>query len=522
MSWKQIRAGAELARAGKTAEAVALIEEACKKLPSDPRAWVQLGLAQLEAQLPEAAQESLEKALALSPAHPPSLYYLVLAHSDQDNQSAAAAVLKQLAEVSPHNQALPTLRALLCLQRGEIDQALLHLEIPPCPTSPVWNRPELCSFGPLTSRLAVEIERWLLPLEIPLLQRSCPLGEPPAEPPRAPDQLGPDRVRSALFGMLGGIAAGAATGAALRFLLVLLLGSDFEFTVGVGWTEPIVWMGSLLGVGGAAWGFLSPSLPWHFRAYLAKFKGERLLEKALGEDSTHQRRQYFMLGIQEKRRVLMLDPSLLRSHYGLGEALLFCASSLRDNRYLAEAEQCFLHSWRQDGENPYLNYYLARCCQLQGKVQAALAYYTKAIAKFSKLSEAHFGLGQCQLLLGDNAQARSWFKRALGSELQLARDRLHDLAHAYGEGLLSRRLPWPMLPDEEPQPLEEKEPGATGVDLPLEEEATAASSDTETTENEPLEGQPQNSPCGVTEIPETCGTLRLTTENTESTEVQGN
>lgn len=453
MSWKKIRAGVGLLRAGKNAEALRVLEQAAAEMPNDPRSFVQLGLARLETEQPLQALESLQQALTLHPNHPPALYYLCLCHLDLDDLEQAARVLGKLEACSPENQALPTLRTLLCLRRGEVDQALTHLEIPPCPPSPIWKRPELSSFGPLVSRLSLEVEEWLLPLEIPRLRRSQAAKEAPAEPegviPKAQD-----KTRSGVFGFLVGFLVGLVIAIGMRILMRLVFGPELDF-------DPmtsaffLLLMVLFVSLSGALWGMITGNLHHHTQAYMAQLKGYRLLDRSIKAGAPVQREQLFMLAIQNMRRVLQLDDSLLRSHYGLGEALLFTSSSLRQpeisDRFLPEAEAQFLESWRQDGENPYLNYYLGRSCQLQGKLEAAIEYYQRAISKFSKLSEGHFGLGQCHVMMGDRAEARKWLSRALGSELQLARDRLQDLGHCYSEGMLGRRPAMPAMPPPEPE-----------------------------------------------------------------------
>jgi tetratricopeptide (TPR) repeat protein len=424
------------------------VEGAAVSKPT-PQAACQSALQLLAESKAEQAAAVLEASLGENGSHAPSYNYLALAYLDLQQLDDARRALDGLTKHCPTNQALPTLECLYCLKRGLVDQALDWLEVAPRPVSPLHRRPELWAFPPLSSRLAAELESWLLPIESPALSAEPALTEPPEfVDPVVDERPSPSRVWSSSFGMALGMVIGAGIGFGLR--LFIMKQTEMDVWDAGELPDPMAIFACLIGLAGAAWGFLRPGLPQEIRAQRKQSQGYSLLDRALRCHQAQQRQQYFWLAIQAMRQVPELNSEALRSFYSLGEALLIAAASQPKSdttpEYLEEARRCFLTSWAQDGENPYLNYYLARTHQLQGKVVAAVTYYERAVAKFDKLSEAHYGLGQCYLLLGNQAEAQKWFARALGTELQLGRDRLVDLSEAQIQGKLNARQPLPAVP----------------------------------------------------------------------------
>ena len=370
-------------REGQLPESVAALRQASERMPGETRAWIQLGVSLLENEQAEQAREVFRKALELAPGNQGALVYLALCASDLKNDGEFAEIFEQ---VSPANQILPTLKALHLLRSGQALAGLEVLEIPPAPASPPWRRPELSASGPFVSRLLLEAERYLLPVEIPMLERSKALdtAPPPEEPPPA---------------------------------VSLTRGCQ-------GWME--------------------------------KQRGSRALEKAIFCRYGDLRAQLFWKAIEHMRRARQLDPNLFRCHYNLGEAILFAYSRTDMSRgELLEALDCFLRSWHHEGPNPYLHYYLGKCHQYLGRVEAAVTYYNRAIERFTKLPEVHYGLAQCHLLLGDAVQARRWLLRVTSADLQMSRDRLLELSLRLHEGAVPEGPPLP-LPTLPPEP--EKEP----------------------------------------------------------------
>lgn len=422
------------------------------RVPS-PQDICQQALEQLQENRSEKAAELLETALTLDPNHAPALNFLTLAYCDLEQMDRAEATLQRLVSACPTNKAIPTLKCLCYLKQSQLDFAIAALELPPHFPSPLERRPELWAFPPLSGRLALEVESWLLPLEIPQLHAHAALQQAP-DMTSEDDGPDPNRIPATLLGLTIGSLLGLLIGFALIFYMRRQLDIDVMDVDGL--PNPAMLATSIFGLAGASWGFLRPRLVGQYRAQLKQRQGYSLLDKAMRTRNENQRQQLFWLAISAMREVPSLDSQALRSYYTLGESLLIAAASCPQStdspKYLQEAENCFLKSWAQDGENPYLNYYLGRSCQLQGKIEAAATYYERAIEKFDKLSEGHYALGQCQLLLGDRPKALYWFQRALGTELQLARDRLIDLSETFLQGKLAHKPAMPARPL--PEPLE--------------------------------------------------------------------
>ena len=124
-------------------------------------------------------------------------------------------------------------------------------------------------------------------------------------------------------------------------------------------------------------------------------------------------------------------------------------------------------------------FYLAYVQHLLGRPKLAIQYYQAATQKFEKLPEAHYGEGQCHLLLGDASTARKLFLKAVNSDLALARERLDLFARLLAEnGPEYFQEPLPEMPPEPPT-----EPEAAPVDS----RESAESETVEKSESEPSE-----------------------------------
>ena len=378
-----------MVRAGETDKALALLEQAARSMPREPRAWLQLGLAQIEAEQHELALETLGQMLKLAPGHPGGLLYSALASLELDQQDQVDEWLARLRKVCPGNQILPSFQALVCLRRAQPDGAAAALELPPLKQSPVWSRPELLPAGPFIGRLLAAVERWLLPFEVPELDATSALQDPPPLPD--PDPM------------------------------------------------------------------LGPQVMEQFQAWFWQGRGMRSLEQSFGGTPAH-RSQSLDRSITSLQKANLLFGQLFRGRYNLGEALLYSVVAARSSHQLSppvsldtttsqlhEALACFEASWAQDGPNPYLFYYLARSSFMLGRLDAAREYFERATKLFAKLSEAHYGLGQCAVLQGDFKTARLWLCKAAFCDLQAARERLFELGYRVANGELTTLPPLPEL-----------------------------------------------------------------------------
>jgi tetratricopeptide (TPR) repeat protein len=413
MSWSLVNKGVGLLRQGDLPAALDCLERAAAARPHEPRIWLQLGQARLENDEYEPAVAAFNKALELAPEHPPTLLYLALTRLELDHQDAVDDLVARLRRVCPGNQILPTFMALVALRRGKPLEAVRALELPPTRPSSVMTRPELLPAAPFAGRLLAAVERWLLPLETPVLEPGVALQAGPAQAVVAAEPL------SEQFKSLG-----------------TKLTSQFE-----SWYQQTVGMRAL-------------ERSFAARDYPARIRGLASCMRSL-------------------ERASELHPDLFRGRYNLGEAKLLSAIAAnsaqraevdpaelarleaevpfvaqpagRANPLLKEAYECFLESWTSDGPNPYLFYYLAKTSLLLGQVEAARGYFEEALTRFAKLSEAHYGLGQCAVLLEQPTVARRMLCLASMSDLQAARERLLEFSYRVEAGQLNSLPPLPKM-----------------------------------------------------------------------------
>ena len=387
MSWNLLRRAVALSRQGHHSEALELTQRLLTAEPQDARLYYQSALIQLEAEQPELSLETLARSLPLCSDSPVLHLYKALALGQLEQWNEASLSEAELARTCPDNQFLATLQCWIHLGSHRIAQALEVEQIERPAGWVQWFRPELAPFPPLLSRLLFQVERYLLPLEIPVLSND----EAPDDP------------------------------------------TEIE-------VEPVRW--SLEG--------LSRSV----RGYLAQRRGVKYWERSFTGSAA--RRQHFLdKAIAAQRLAVELEPQQFRGHYYLGEALLFGSSisplSQANPAILEEAQRYLIHSWAREGGNPYLFLYLGRCNQMLGKPLAARTYLEKAMEKFVKFPEAHYAMGQVEMLMGNSQAARAWLKRSVSSDfLPIARDRLSELAQAFREGRLEVRPPMPTWPPVQP------------------------------------------------------------------------
>lgn len=366
--------------------------------------FIQRGLFQLRLdQFSEAAQ-SFQTAAEKEPKNPAPLFFLSLSRELEGDAAEADASLEKLSKLCPHHQGLVSLRLLKELRRGN-PLPILHLlgfgenakAYSPVRMAiaglgvgdPKWLPPDLSSSAYLLGPILVEVEKRLLAREVEALERRegdllKMLSD--LEPPRR-----------SLSEEVKGLKAS--------------------------------WKGA-------------PRLR----------KGRRLLERAMGLEDAARQKAMLAEAIVHLEAGHALDPFSFRTGYHLGEAYLFQAKGAPGHPYerdsLLRAETWFVDSARIDGLNPYVLFYLAFVQQLLGRPQAAIDCYLKATEKFTKLPEAHYGMGQCHLLLGDFAQARELMLKAANSDLALARERLILFANLLGkEGEQAFARPLPTMPE---------------------------------------------------------------------------
>lgn len=406
MSWSILRQAVRLSRQGKHPEALEQANVLLQESAPNDRWLYQVALIQLEADQPEAALASLER---VAVKESPVLYlYRALTLGQLERWSEAQAEAEKLKTASPDHQFLPSLQCYLLLGAGQVEAALKPLEVDKPMGWISWFRPELAGFSPLLSRLLLQVESYLLPLEFPELSEGKALEEP--------QTIETPKQRLNLTAMVNSI-----------------------------------------------------------NGYVQQRRGLRYWEKGLTTSNQTKRHLYLEKNLAAQRAAVRLEPLQFRGYYHLGEALLYAATpedeQLPIRERLEEAEKCFIHSWAQEGANPYLNFYLGRTVQMLGKPLAAKEYLERALKQFEKFPEAHYALGQLHLLMGEPVAARDWLKKSVSSDfLPVARERLQDLLQALNQGRLGQKPAMPLWP---PPPAAGN--GPTNGHLPPAESAPVAS-----------------------------------------------
>lgn len=363
-----LRRGAALADEGRYEEAVTAFEEAARARPGAAGPPIQKALCQLAMGQPEAAADSLARAVELEPGNPAPQLFLALTRSELADQDGAELMLQSVKKICPDHQAADTVRALVQLRKGMLDKAVAYL----------GSRPDLSLSSPIISRLVLEIERLLLPGDIPLLLRR------PAEIPE-------ERENPPSRGLFASVRA---------------------------------WRGQSVG----------------------RKRVEQAMRQPPGSDRRHQMLEQ---SVEILTRARDSDPAQFRADFYLAEARLYAARPRHPEpawlERLRQSREGFLVSWRHEGENPYLLYYLGRVSLNLGEVEAAITYFERSLEKFAKFPESHYGLGQAWLLKGDPQKAREYFAQALRSDTFILRDRVHELVSRFEsepESLQLQLPPW--------------------------------------------------------------------------------
>ncbi len=391
---------------GDWTQAEAEFRRATGENPDGAFAHLQQGLFELRRERPEAAANGFELALSKEPQNPAPQFFLALARELQGEVGLADAALEQLANSCPRHQGLTSLRLLKELRRGTPGPVLAELGFGQKGRAggenwqtlmaglgigdPKWLPPDLSSSQYLLGPILVEVEKRLLPLESPLLEHRT--GDIATEL----DALEPPKRQ--LAQEIRNIPRSCKGGGPLR-------------------------------------------------------KGQRALAKAWSTEDSAEQKALAREAVRQLRLGNSMDSFAFRTNYYLGEAYLLLAKEGTGSPYsrapLHQAERRFMKSVQLDGNNPYVMLYLALVQQNLGRPEAALVCYHKATEKFTKLPEAHYGMGQCHLLMGRPGEAREFLLKAVNSDLVLARDRLNLLAsqlEKLGPDALSQPLPAPPAP----------------------------------------------------------------------------
>ncbi len=379
--------------------------------PDTAFAALQRGLFQLRQDRAQEASVSFQSAAEKEHENPAPLFFLTLARELEGDGLLADQAMESLCRLCPHHQGLASLRLLRELRRGDPLPVLTQLGFGDSPArsqlswkaalaalgqgDPSWLKPDLSSSQYLLGPILVEVEKRLLPREIPELEHRQENLLDCLDSLKPPER----RLREELKGLRSS---------------------------------------------------------WKAAPLLRK--GRQALERSMGIEVLAEQKTQLQQAIESLEAGHELDQFAFRTTYHLGEAYLFSAKGEPGTPYdrtaLLKAEQSFLESARLDGINPYVLFYLALTQHLLGRPQPAIDCYARSTEKFTKLPEAHYGTGQCYLLLGQLRPAREFLLRAVNSDLALARERLTLFANLLrSEGIEAFSRPFPTFaqaPDADP------------------------------------------------------------------------
>ena len=417
---------------GNTDKAESLFQELTSSSNGSTYPHTQQGLFFLRQDRFEEASESFLKSSEIKPSNPAPIFFLALAQELAGQREHFRDTLKRLSEVSPHHQGRTSLELLAELRGGDPTALLSQFGFGPKSGDgaaklsqriaaslgqgdPKWLPSDLSSSDFVLGPILVEVETKLHALEIPRLEHHQPLL------PEDLDEFKPAKRE---------------------------------------WREEISMFCASL------------------RAGNALKKGKRKLEKAWGMPEPEEQKPLLQEAVKHLRIARKTDPKSFRVSYHLAEAYILLskveAGKPYDRFRLFQAQSSCLASAENEGVNPYLLFYLAYVQHLLGRPKLAIEYYRAATEKFEKLPEAHYGEGQCHLLLGDPATARKLFLKAVNSDLALARERLDLFARLLAEnGTEHFQTPLPEMPPEpEPVVVSESTPEEESTTGPADEEST--------------------------------------------------
>lgn len=403
---------------GETEQASELFAAATSNGSTNSHSLTQYGLFQLRLDQFESACENFRKSRELEPGNAAPVFFMALSQELANQSEASSQTLSELRQLSPHHQGISSLELLKAVRSGNPLGLLQSFGFGPEPAqgdrpsglqrlaaslgmgNPEWLPSDLSSSSYLLGPLLLEVEKRLHPLEIPRLEHRAPLFD------KELDSIKPEKrsLQEELAQVRNSLKAG-----------------------------PIL------------------------------KKGKSAFERSYGINDKE--KQYHLLNeaARNLRLARKIDPFAFRVSYHLGETYIFLARQDGGAPYsrfrLIQAENCFLASAEKEGINPYLLFYIAYIQHLLGRPVLAIKYYQEATKRFEKLPEAHYGEGQCELLLGNDRRAKELLLKAVNSDLALARERLDLYANLLAErGIEHFDKPVPtMPPPPQPEALEKDE-----------------------------------------------------------------
>jgi len=403
-----IEAGWRAYAKGDVEKADKLFAELVSESKQNPHPYVQRGLFQLRLDRFADADESFQSARQCNPKNAAPVFFQALAKELNGEAQAARDTVDELRALSPHHQGISSLELLRELRTGDPSQRLSKFGFGP-PTKddpkvsllhrlsaglgvgdPSWLPSDLTSSDYLLGPILIEIERKLHPLEVPKLEEHAP---------PLPEDLDSFKPEKRSF--------------------------REEFS----------------------------QLKNIYRAGPILKKGKSAFERSYDIQDREKQTATLKKAALYLRLARKINPYAFRVSYHLGETYIFLARNEPGTPYsrfrLLQAQGCFVESAQKEGINPYLLFYVAYIQHLLGRPKLAILYYREATKRFEKLPEAHYGEGQCELLLGNKQKAKELMLKAVNSDLALARERLDLFANLLAKhGIEHFDQPFPSYPEE--------------------------------------------------------------------------
>ncbi|MGM9991234.1 MAG: hypothetical protein ACI376_00055 [Candidatus Bruticola sp.] len=360
------------------------------------RDYIQIGLAYLEAGDAPSASQTFARASQADSSNPSVPLFAALACIDSDEFDQAQTFLNKLHELCPANQAAPTAQALLYLRQGQLKEVLKII-------FPEKGNFDLSVSPPVLTRLAVSIEEYIMPRELPEITDDweTPFYEAPVNSPHSEADHSENSQVEEAEPQSPAEKTSSAQPAEVR-------NSKIK-------------------------SFLDSTIPNEASSLAAK--GSRRLQKCWNLEP-ERRLAELKIAKQELQEAYNKNPLIIQLAYDLGEAYLGCLEfshkvgnriSSEEVENLRQAAVYFQNALQENKENAYTLHYIARTALLLKEYRKAKEAWSLALTFFEKLPEAHYGLAQVYVMAHDFLKARQHMTLSLMSDMDLLRERFQDL-----------------------------------------------------------------------------------------------
>ncbi|MGV8123481.1 MAG: tetratricopeptide repeat protein [Candidatus Xenobiia bacterium LiM19] len=118
-------------------------------------------------------------------------------------------------------------------------------------------------------------------------------------------------------------------------------------------------------------------------------------------------------------RSALISPDTQRIHFYRGEAHFY-------NKDLCKALEAFRESYNADGENADVLFFLGKIAQEEGRIDEAEQHLTKSYSLFPKAYETLYSLGQIMVSRGEREKARKYFEDSAEYDFSYLRERMDE------------------------------------------------------------------------------------------------